>query len=386
MAGLIDSLRKQRFNEGDSMIASAAMHPAEAAKRLKDWLENQINTGMGVSQYDERTGFSYAPLERDQHEAAFNLAGLMETGSMPFAPKSAGGTLGTFIGPKAANWDAKAAAEAAKMLDEGMNPTEVWRMKLMGRMPDKSMFSEIPDNEAFYRGSMGANSAYANDVYIHPELYKNYPTLENMRVRETPGGGGSYDPSSWEFTIGTGKDASSTMAHEGQHAIQDIEGWARGGSPENAYIERNLTDLTPLVDPKKIQKSGRTTATDGPILIVNEDGQLQITDGNHRYAEALARGDKTVKTLFDPSFFEGYKGNFDQAIIDAPKENYRRLTGEAQARATQDRLNMNMLQRRSNYPLEGGALGGIPLDQLINRYGGIGPQQGGLLSLLKQQK
>ena len=47
---------------------------------------------------------------------------------------------------------------------------------------------------------------------------------------------------------------------------------------------------------------------------------------------------------------------------------YRRTTGEAQARATQDRMNMNMQQRRDTYPLAGGLLSDIPLDQLINRY------------------
>jgi len=348
MAGLIDSLKKQRFNEGDSMIASAAMHPAEAAKRLKDWLENQINTGMGQPQLDESTGFYRDPTDEQQHEAAFNLAGLMETGSMPFAPKSAGGTLGTFIGPKAANWDAKAAAEAAKMLDEGMSPTEVWRMKLMGRWPDGKMFSEIPDNEAVYRGLQGAGDAYAGDAYIHPELYQNYPTLENMRVRETSGGGGSYDPSSWEFTIGTGKDASSTMAHEGQHAIQDIEGWARGGSTNQ--IKRNDWPDQYKNDYDKIQAK---------MVALREEGDL-----------------KGVHKLWDET---------DKLSREANFNTYRRLTGEAQARATQDRLNMDMLQRRSNYPLEGGTLGGIPLDQLINRYGGEGPQQGGLLSSLKQK-
>lgn len=47
---------------------------------------------------------------------------------------------------------------------------------------------------------------------------------------------------------------------------------------------------------------------------------------------------------------------------------YRRSAGEAQARATQDRMNMNMQQRRDIYPLAGGKLSDIPLDQLINRY------------------
>jgi hypothetical protein len=51
-----------------------------------------------------------------------------------------------------------------------------------------------------------------------------------------------------------------------------------------------------------------------------------------------------------------------------PMDGYRRLTGEAQARATQDRMNMGMQQRRDTYPLAGDKLSDIPLDQLINRY------------------
>ena len=47
---------------------------------------------------------------------------------------------------------------------------------------------------------------------------------------------------------------------------------------------------------------------------------------------------------------------------------YRRLTGEAQARATQDRLDMDMAQRRESYPLANDMLSDIRLGQLINRY------------------
>ena len=49
-------------------------------------------------------------------------------------------------------------------------------------------------------------------------------------------------------------------------------------------------------------------------------------------------------------------------------QQYQRLTGEAQARATQDRMNMNMQQRRESYPLANDMLSDIPLGQLINRY------------------
>jgi len=373
MAGLIDSLKKQRFNEGDSMIASAAMHPADAAKRLKDWLENQINTGMGQPQLDESTGFYRDPTDEQQHEAAFNLAGLMETGSMPFAPKSAGGTLGTFIGPKAANWDAKAAADAAKMLDEGMSPTEVWRMKLMGRMPDKSMFSEIPDNEAVYRGLQGAKDAYAGDAYIHPELYQNYPTLENMTVKERPGGGGAYDRPSWSFTIGRDKTPDSTMAHEAQHAIQQREGWAMGGSPQGLADEREKAV-------QQIEILKNSTEFQHAMNRMNE-----LIGNPEKYGKGLSQKELSLKAA---EWFNNQpvvkRLNEIKLLPRDSNEAYMRLTGEAQARATQERLAMTMLQRRSNYPLEGGTLGGIPLDQLINRYGGEGPQQGGLLNLLKK--
>ena len=57
-----------------------------------------------------------------------------------------------------------------------------------------------------------------------------------------------------------------------------------------------------------------------------------------------------------------------QATKITPMQAYRRLTGEAQARATQDRMNMNMQQRRESYPLANDMLSDIPLRNLINRY------------------
>jgi len=382
MAGLIDSLKKQRFNEGDSMIASAAMHPTEAATRLKDWLENQINTGIGQPQLDESTGFYRDPTDEQQHEAAFNLAGLMETGSIPFAPKSAGGTLGTFIGPKAANWDAKAAAEAAKMLDEGMNPTEVWRMKLMGRMPDNSMFSEIPDNTAIFnmenikRGSYGERTGKMADIMDHPELQSNYPQLNDIGIEQRPNTatGGAYDFIGNNIDIGGDANEKSVLLHEIQHAIQQREGWARGGTPSSAWYDSKSRPITVDLYNKKLSELKK-------VMPIDE------------YAKKAWGSDKVtgeISTDYEKNYLPSagvISHNIDRDAQEwAGREYYKRLTGEAQARATQERLAMDMLQRRSNYPLEGGKLGGIPLDQLINRYGGEGPQQGGLLSFLKQKK
>ena len=53
-----------------------------------------------------------------------------------------------------------------------------------------------------------------------------------------------------------------------------------------------------------------------------------------------------------------------------PEEAYRRLAGEAEARATQARMNMNAAQRREVFPLDSYD---VPLEQLIVRWGGDSP-------------
>jgi hypothetical protein len=57
---------------------------------------------------------------------------------------------------------------------------------------------------------------------------------------------------------------------------------------------------------------------------------------------------------------------FDDISKMSDYEQYRRLAGEAEARATQARMNMNMAQRREVFPLDSFD---VPIDQLIVRGG-----------------
>jgi hypothetical protein len=143
-------------------------------------------------------------------------------------------------------------------------------------------------------------------------------------------------------------DKSSSL-HELQHAIQNQEGWARGGSPDNP----------PLLFMDEINKirAEKSKLNFDPYAISNK-----ITSGYHVPEEQLLKYKKWEGLQLQEDYLLG------QATKITPMQAYRRLTGEAQARATQDRMNMNMQQRRDNYPLAGGLLSDIPLDQLINRY------------------
>jgi hypothetical protein len=128
---------------------------------------------------------------------------------------------------------------------------------------------------------------------------------------------------------------NSVMAHELQHAIQGIEGWGRGGN--EFMIRRNPLDYT----------SNETI----------------------EYAKSLPRYQEMDNDADRKAFIE----SFAKMRLGSPFEAYRKLTGEAQARATQDRLDMDMVQRRENYPLAGGKLSDIPLKDLIYKYEGNGP-------------
>jgi hypothetical protein len=99
-------------------------------------------------------------------------------------------------------------------------------------------------------------TANLSDVLTHPELFKHYPQLKSMRVKEAPfaddlfnESNGSYDPSTNTVQINpyTQKDKKSILLHEIQHSIQEIENFSRGGNPASALLS---------LDPKHVLKVG----------------------------------------------------------------------------------------------------------------------------------
>lgn len=98
--GIVKALKSQNFGNDDSMLVSGLMHPLEAARKAGQALKRNMDIAAGVPDpYDNPTPW-LSPSMEQRAEAGLNFAGLLQTGAMPFAPKSAGGVLGTLVNPK----------------------------------------------------------------------------------------------------------------------------------------------------------------------------------------------------------------------------------------------------------------------------------------------
>jgi hypothetical protein len=92
----LEKVKAQNFGPDDSQVVSSLVHPARGFGKLGEFLQQQVSQAAGMPQnQDEGSMYSYGPSQEQQAGAANNLTGMMQTGAMPFAPRSAGGTLGT---------------------------------------------------------------------------------------------------------------------------------------------------------------------------------------------------------------------------------------------------------------------------------------------------
>jgi hypothetical protein len=210
----------------------------------------------------------------------------------------------------------------------------------------------------------------ASSYLKHGDLGAAYPDVYKLhtRIDGDLGGGtrGQYlrgnemqgeqvvlasKPSSWN-------DGKSTMLHELQHAIQQREGFARGGN------ERLAADLAAemISDKQKRIKEIQSTPEFAAAHALSEKMGWDAIEGKIPFSEY-------EKTLYShpgyPQFQEWSKlQEWMRTKPSSGNDAYRRLAGEAEARATQARINMSPAERRAMFPYDSYD---VPVDQLIVR-------------------
>jgi hypothetical protein len=343
-------------------------------------------------------------------DAAMSVMDLLPTGGFAKGAALAAPMIGgMFVGKKSATWDALAAAKAKIMTDIGTDPRTIWKETGTWKGPDGKWRQEIDDsaaqlenlsalkakdksafeakrtqliNEVKEQGGKptdmqkfrmnqinnqaGVSDAYRGtlgDVLKHEQLYSAYPSKADIPFNwmEMPTGTkGEYSPQSGvALNMGTfGKDAKSTTLHELQHAIQQREGFARGGSPRSAADDVGQELLKASERIRKIEAD--------PSLF---EGHKAIDEAFDASINGRITNDEFYKIVAQHPIVAEYS-KLQSFRRDAPRdgdEAYRRLAGEAEARLTQSRMNMTPAQRLALFPEESYD---VPMNELIIRGAG----------------
>jgi hypothetical protein len=277
-----------------------------------------------------------------------------------------GGKQNIFMGESSKTWNAADASKAKEMLKAGTDPRKVWQETGTWKAPDGKLRQEIADNNAWYdKDALGDLKALDNFDYLkntqplggvldHKGLYSAYPDASNIPVHFMPEGKmrGAYAAYSGPADVMTladnAKNQTSGALHEMQHAIQQREGFAVGGSSQMAFNDPKAFEI--LAGLRKKMGSAM------PVEQYAKDawGSAVVTpEIAADYAKSYLPSIKKIPRAVDISAQE-----------TAAKEYYRRLAGEAEARATQARIPLNAAQRRALFPEDSYD---VPLKDLIIR-------------------
>jgi hypothetical protein len=327
MAGLLGQI----FSAGNvakRQLRDLLGNPVLGAQQMAGNLNDRARNLNEMTAAAAREGIDYGP-------ATQRLAGLMADAYNP---------VGMFIGPSSKMFNRDMALKASQMEKKGAKPQEIWQTTGTVKGPDGQWRQEISDQGSFYRGSKAAGSSYAEDVHLHPELYKAYPQIGSSKVVESPYKGGSYNPTTRQIRVGP-EDANSTMLHEQQHQIQDIEGFASGGTARDFAKMRDEADnkITELNE----QMRSIVRFMDDPATTKQQKDALRS-----QYEDLIEQRQLLVSA----------------AQID-PLQAYGNLMGEAEARLTQRRMNLSPEERLQNFPFQYTGETGygldVPLEGLI---------------------
>jgi hypothetical protein len=220
--------------------------------------------------------------------------------------------------------------------------------------------------------NMRSNYGPVSSYLKHDELGAAYPDVYAMHTRISPddlsgGARGQYfrgDPGRSEQVLlkeaPTWSQPRSTTLHELQHAVQQREGFARGGSP-TAFVQEAKAKLADL---------------DQQVAWINE--QLRLSVGTPDYNRFLDMREDVRKKM--RAVEGGSPNGRAMGVMEQANDQYRALAGEVEARNVQSRMDMDAATRRATPPW---STEDVPRDQQIVRglLSGDGPQMSASLPM-----
>ncbi len=160
-----------------------------------------------------------------------------------------GGVRYIYAGTSSETADLNRFNQARKMIDSGADSEAVRRMTGWHKGADGGWRYEIDDsrfqfksNEMFETMKETRKALPVREVFYHPDLFKAYPELADIKVKIQSDfwdfgrrQQGWFEPATNNLVITPyAQNPRKTAIHELQHAVQEIEGFARGGDQRQA--------------------------------------------------------------------------------------------------------------------------------------------------------
>jgi len=221
-------------------------------------------------------------------------------------------------------------------------------------------------------GQMRSSYAPVKGYLKHDELYSQYPDVGDIhtRIDSELGARGSYNEQNGlygeKIELKERPDFNkpkSTLLHESQHAIQQREGFQRGGNPGmSAEVMEEMR--SELYQPLNRQQKAIENSREYEALVdkYKSEGLRGHKARNQAYSD-LGGDEIEAKQMKAAQLIDSIsRGEADSALN--PNRVYQRLAGEAEARNVQTRLDWTPEQRRATPPWE--SLD-VPENELIYR-------------------
>jgi len=305
---------------------------------------------------------------------------------------------GTIAGRAAKTLNPRTAQLADDMKAKGSSRDDIWNAtgKETGQPAfydkDGNFKWEIDDSRYKYTPEKLSNNpdgykiGHVSDSTYHPALKEAYPEINKTQAVDYPFSGDSLgefrraseyfdSPPSVTLWDGLFSNKPSTNLHELNHNIQSIEGFPGGGN--NKMFKHRLNSSwegTPKA--KRFSDITESMAYKNELIennkkyneIVGKDG-WDKDNYDDLYAEFNVWAEANTPLMMEADAISASLGKRNLT----PQDQYQRLTGEADARAVQKRMDMTMQQRKDkpfykDYD--------VPEDEFIYQY-----DNGGLLDI-----
>jgi hypothetical protein len=188
---------------------------------------------------------------------------------------------------------------------------------------------------------------YLDDYVKDDELFQAYPEMKRTRLVfvDLPSadycGGYLHPDNRIVINISRTDDVRSVLAHEIQHAIQTMEGFARGSNPGEFKntVENVILDIVRATDGRILEGGGFDNTPKGIFAALDRKVPYGTILRHYDYPLSLVAEKYGYENIFD---LVNDIGRFKSGI-----QEYRSTAGEVEARNVESRLDFTSAQRRN---------------------------------------